>query len=169
MAGEGVILSDSILLVRRDLEGLPPPVPPPGFAVRTYREGDASVWTGIIGEAFPEFEWDEAKFEARFLQKPQFVQDRLFFVTRDPDDCPVGTAMAWVEDPKALDSGCVHWVAVLPSHQRRGIGRFLTLKVLEKFKALGLPKAHLWTERYRDGAIRMYEQLGFNRTDRNGT
>ena len=158
-------MSESVLLVRDDLEGLPRPVPPPGFGVRTYTDGDAAVWTRIIGAAFPEFEWDESKFEARFLQKPQFAWDRLFFATREEDGLAVGTAMAWVEDARVLDSGCVHWVAVLPDHQRKGIGRFLTLRVLDKFKELGLPKAHLWTERYRDGAIKMYERLGFRRTD----
>jgi len=158
-------MSRTILLVREDLEGVPPPVAPEGLALRTYRPGDASNWVRIIAEAFPEFEWDEQKFEARFLRQPQFSPEILFFVTQGVEGLPVGTGMAWVEDRKVLDSGCVHWIAVLPKCHRRGIGRYLTLTVLWKFKEQGLPKAHLWTEDYRAGAIRMYEEIGFRKAE----
>ena len=154
-------MSELILMTRRDLSGLPEPLLPDGYTVRTYQEGDEASWARIITAAFPEFHWDEAKFKAEFASQPQFRPEILFLAVHQATSEAVGTAMAWTEKPSERLAGCVHWVAVDPAHQGRGVGRLLTLRVLHRMKLDGLVRAYLHTEPYRTGAIAMYESLGF--------
>ena len=153
-------MAELVLMTRDDLFGLPEPVEPEGYTVRTYREGDEASWVRIITAAFPEFQWDEAKFKATFTSQSQFRPEILFFAVHQATSKAVGTAMAWTEAPSEREAGCVHWVAVDPGHQRRGLGRLLTLKVLHRMRQNGLVRATLHTEPYRGGAIKLYEGLG---------
>jgi mycothiol synthase len=58
-------------------------------------------------------------------------------------------------------SGNVHYVATHPDHRGKGLGRIVTVRVLQHLATLGLEDAFLLTDDYRLPALRLYLRLGF--------
>ena len=81
----------------------------------------------------------------RFVSQPCFDPAGFFFVTHRGDTA--GTAFAWVPEP-GTGRGVVHFVAVHPAHQRRGIGRALVRLVLARLRDVGA----WWLQRGAGGA-----------------
>lgn len=136
---------------------------PPGFRVRDYVPGDAATWTRIHEETgfydpLPaglhawEFGGDDDALAAR----------QLFVV--DEQGVDVATATAWLNDPaQGQVGGRIHWVAVVPSVQRRGVASALLGAICERFAMLGETAAYLTTDGHNVRAIALYEHLGFRR------
>ena len=61
--------------------------------------------------------------------------------------------------------GVLHWLAVMPEYQRRGLGKALALCVLRYHKEHGKTSVILKTEAYRDAAIKLYKDIGFVKCD----
>jgi ribosomal protein S18 acetylase RimI-like enzyme len=55
----------------------------------------------------------------------------------------------------------LHWVAVASGWRRRGIGRLLAQQACLEAIEAGASCVELYTERYRTGAVALYESLGF--------
>ena len=137
-----------------------PPVLPGGYAFRFYETGDAAHWARIETSVLEFDSEDDARrhFAEEFLPHEDELRRRCVFVLR-PDGLPIATATAWFseEHPARL-----HWVAVCPEEQGRGIGKAITLKVLEIFRELA-PAEPIWlfTQTWSRVAVKMYEKLGF--------
>lgn len=84
---------------------------------------------------------------------------------------PVGMVLAWCDKLAASkgvsDSklGRIHWLAVDPAYQGRGLGRFLVQAALQHHKARGRAHVYLSTEEDRDAAIHLYESIGFKQVE----
>jgi ribosomal protein S18 acetylase RimI-like enzyme len=52
-------------------------------------------------------------------------------------------------------------LAVDPGHQRRGLGRALALDSLRWLKRRGVDRAMVNTQEHNDGALSLYQHLGF--------
>jgi ribosomal protein S18 acetylase RimI-like enzyme len=85
----------------------------------------------------------------------------LFLVALDGADV-VGTAMAGYDGHR----GWVYFVAVHPSHRRKGIGAALMADVESGLHAEGCPKLNLQVRAGNTEAVAFYEQLGFDVEDR---
>jgi mycothiol synthase len=57
--------------------------------------------------------------------------------------------------------GEVGWTAVHPDHQNQGLGSALVSAVVRRFIRSGYSVIHLYTERWRLAALKMYLRLGF--------
>lgn len=155
-------------MTRLSLAHLPARVPlTPGISLRPMTGPDeAAAWTAVQRSA------------ERFETIGDTLFDREFGGAEDEDAIPVrcllaldtetgeavGTASAWHGgDPGARgrDWGRLHWVAVRPAYQRRGIARALVLECLYVLRALGHERAYLVTSTARTGAIALYTDLGF--------
>lgn len=77
-------------------------------------------------------------------------------------DTYIATAFAW-QDKEISSSGRLHWLAVLPQHRGKGIGRALCLCVIKFFKEQMKTSVSIKTEIYREKAIKLYESLGFRK------
>ena len=98
-------------------------------------------------------------FDCRYSSHPAlFREDGFFFISHN--NRYVATAFAWQEEPHT-SVGILHWLAVVPEYQRRGLGRALALCVLRYHKEHGKTSVSLKTEAYRDAAIKLYEDIGF--------
>ena len=76
-------------------------------------------------------------------------------------DAPVGTASAWYKnDHRGLDNGLIHWVAVRPNYQGKGLGKAVLACALEKL-SLWHERAMLGTQSKRLPAIALYLDIGF--------
>jgi ribosomal protein S18 acetylase RimI-like enzyme len=59
--------------------------------------------------------------------------------------------------------GAIQNLAVTPGHRGRGLGRALLLEALHGFRRAGLDRAGLEVTAQNDGAVRLYQRLGFRR------
>jgi GNAT superfamily N-acetyltransferase len=59
--------------------------------------------------------------------------------------------------------GAIQNLAVAPGHRGRGLGSALLLQALHGFQRVGLGRAGLEVTARNDGAVRLYERLGFRR------
>ena len=62
--------------------------------------------------------------------------------------------------------GWIHYLAVNPSYQRKGLGRQMMAAVEEKITALGCPKINLQVRADNMGVIQFYESIGYETEDR---
>lgn len=99
-------------------------------------------------------------FYSSIFRKPQFSNDGLFFVKHKNQY--IATVLAW-QDEEVTDVGRLHWLAVLPDHRGKGIGKALCLCILKFFKDHKKASTKLRTETFRDKAIQLYESVGFVR------
>ena len=74
--------------------------------------------------------------------------------------------MAWREVSKGSKWGRLHWLGVDPEHRRRGIARFLAVKVVQHLLSKGLDRIYLVTSYTYSKAIPLYKSIGFVETPR---
>lgn len=151
---------DTVTMERGDLENLPRFPLPTGFSLRPYRPGDRETWLAVWrdGETrssiasevhLREFGSDEAELARR----------QLFLCQGDE---AVGTISAWLNpDYKDGSYGRIHWVAIRPAWQGKGLAKPMLAAALHRLKELGHAKAYLVTQSYRPVAIKLYESVGF--------
>lgn len=146
----------------RDLAqvGTSPPVPE-GYSLRWYRPGDEDLWftiqksTGIYDPISPDLFTREFGDDTRMLSSRQCYLD-------DSNGRSVGTATAWVAGSgRSQTEGRLHWVAVIPEMQRRGLGTYLTRVVCGRLRELGADRAYLTTGSRNLAAVQLYLGLGF--------
>ena len=75
----------------------------------------------------------------------------------------VGVSALQVEDERM---GSIHWVYVLPEHQRKGIGTALVRHLESKAKEIGLKRLWLLTVGKAYWAVDFYKKLGYAPFDR---
>ena len=85
------------------------------------------------------------------------IKARLFFAKECGTNKLVGSCTAWMDN----EWGRVHWVAVLPEFQGRGIANNLMCECLSRLRVLGHRKAYLHTWSDRHIAIKLYKKFGF--------
>jgi hypothetical protein len=60
--------------------------------------------------------------------------------------------------------GGIQNIGITPPHRRRGVGSALIAAALAGFQQVGLPRAYLEVTCQNEPAVRLYKQLGFQRT-----
>ena len=144
-------------MLRDDLENVPDFDWPPGFSMRPFEAGDAQTWWDIHERADPLLAHRNGTHCQFFGADADELRARQYFIVA-PDGQPVGTATAWHD---SAELGRVHWVAIVPKFQGRGLAKPLISHVLQKLRELGHTRAILDTSRQRPRAIALYEKFGF--------
>ncbi len=84
----------------------------------------------------------------------------LFLV--DPSGVDIGTITAWHTDQLlGRDIGQIHWVAIIPSAQGRGLAKPMLSAACAVVRTHGYAEACLETDTRRVAAINLYLQGGF--------
>ena len=79
-----------------------------------------------------------------------------------PEGQDIGTATAWHQrDNRGRRWGVVHWVAVTPEYQGKGLSRPLLTACLNQMRKLQHRRARLMTQTPRIPAIKAYLRFGF--------
>jgi len=150
----------NVIMIRPHLEAIPEAPFPEGFGLRPMTREDVGLWTDIWRDAEPFLSISDDLFQREFGEDWPAIGRRCFLVT-DPRGCGVGTISAWRNrDFRGEDFGRIHWVAIRPAFQRRGLARAAlaaALRVLAQWHR----KAYLVTQTERLGAIRLYLDFGF--------
>jgi len=152
---------------RSTLESLPAAPLPEGFCFRTYEPGrsnqpdDRGIWVQLYRAAERYVEITPALFEREFYGDEAALEQRMLFLCRS-NGTAVGTSTAWYDDiAQRAEAGRVHWVAIHPDFQGRGLGRCLLAETLGVLRRLGHTSAYLMTSSARLPALSLYLSFGF--------
>ncbi|HWD41505.1 MAG TPA: ribosomal protein S18-alanine N-acetyltransferase [Fimbriimonas sp.] len=100
--------------------------------------------------------WSERSFRHE-VSHPQGI-----FLTAIADGEVVGYGGIWL----VIDEAHVTTLAVAPTHQRQGIGRWLLVELLNRARAKGMTCATLEVRASNEAAIALYKKLGFQESAR---
>lgn len=150
-----------VQMVRDHLENIPDFAPPEAFALRWYQPGDEQHWRRIHLAADLHNDITPGLFAQQFGNDARVLAERQAYLL-DPSGQPIGTATAWFNaDFAGARFGRVHWLAVLPGFQGRGLSKPLMTAVCTRLRELGHDRAYLSTATVCVPAIRLYHQFGF--------
>lgn len=135
---------------------------PEGFRVRGYRPGDEAAWAALEYEIGDFDTPEEARdyFAAVYGAHPRELARRCLFA-EDGQGRAVGTCTAWRDPRNAGTCASLHWLAVSPAYQGKGLGRALCRRTLEVFRDLGEFPVYIHTQPWSWKAVLLYLQEGF--------
>lgn len=145
---------------RRNLEDIPQHALPDGYSTRFYRPGDESSWSNIWSKADGYEVYDVDRFRSEFGNDLPSMERRCLFLI-DELGQEIGTATAWSDEDSTGSWARLHWIAISPEFQGRGLARPLLSAVLNLSRDLGFSRALLYTETVRIPAIKLYLDFGF--------
>jgi len=150
-----------LIMTRGHLDDIPEFAPPAGFSIRFWRSGDEAAWLRIHETAEPWRAVSPELYGRAFGRDAALLRQRQIFLL-NPAGKEIGTATAWFDDDfQGGRWGRVHWVAVTPEWQGRGLSRPLMTRVCRCLKESGHDRAYLKTSSARTAALRLYLRFGF--------
>lgn len=148
------------VIMERSLDDVPPHSPQKPTVIRPYESGDEAHWYDIHLEADKLSNITEGLFRSEFGLDREELSTRQFYLCHAGK--VIGTASAWHGTNYRDGSyGRVHWVAVRPSYQGRGLSKPLLCAVLQALTRLGHQRAYLTTSRLRPVAMGLYKSFGY--------
>lgn len=152
-----------VVMVRENLEVIPAHPLPSGYRFRTYKDGDDLNWAEIehaAGEfAAPEKALE--RFRKEFGERLAEMASRCFFLVHEESGRAIGTTTAWLDpDFRGRDYGRIHWVAIHPDFQGRGLSKPLVARAMQRL-AESHERAYLSTQTTSARAVGVYLDLGF--------
>ena len=152
------------LLMTREDSDFPVYKLPDGYSFCMYRDGMEEAWARIersVGE-FADEQIALSYFETEFLTDKEELYKRMVFMLDDASN-PVGTVCAWYGDTFGDVRQKLHWYAIAPVAQGRGLARPLLTKCMELFKELtGSTRSFLGFQTWSYQAARLYAHFGFS-------
>lgn len=139
---------------------------PEGYSFRMFKPGDETIWVELQSKADIYTHIDLNLFFREFVKSREELNRRMVFLCHL--DRVVGTATAWADDISGNpEVGRLHWVAIIPEYQGRGLSKPLLAFTLSLFPGLGYTSAFLLTNLVRFPAISLYLKVGFQPEVRN--
>lgn len=143
--------------MEREIVAVEPANFAPPYRLRDNESGDVATWLSLQASTgiYPPL---DAAFYGR--QFGSSVPGRQFFVMHG--EHAVATGTAWHGEPlRTPDWVRLHWIAVHPLYQRRGLGLMLCRHLLAVLRDLGCRGAYATTGSENLPAIALYRKLGF--------
>ncbi|MBA3945801.1 MAG: GNAT family N-acetyltransferase [Herpetosiphonaceae bacterium] len=149
-----------VWMLHRDLSRAPRFSLPPGYRMRFYHDGDLHTWLRI--QATDPFSVPTAETFARSMPGDTLhLAARVMFLV-DPLGADIGTITAWNNDHfNDCDIGQIHWVAIIPAAQGRGLAKPMLSAACDVLRTHGYAEACLETNTARIPALNLYPQFGF--------
>lgn len=150
---------------RAHLSDIPDYPLPEGYTLHWYEPGDERHWLAVqkVAEAYlpisPEL------FVDQYGSDTQLLHQRLFFL-RAASGATIATAAAWFAHGDPVGPvGLIHWVAITPEYQGRGLANPLMSIACQRLHQLGHTSARLTTSTARIPAINLYLKFSFRPID----
>jgi ribosomal protein S18 acetylase RimI-like enzyme len=146
----GFTVRERLHLLAHDLHRLPPL---PAVTLRRGRRIDRPAALAVDALSFEPF-WrlDDGGFDEAMGATPS----SRFRVAEDD-----GPVIGYAVSGRAGQRGFLQRLAVDPAVQRRGIGRALAIDGLRWMKRRGVDRAMVNTQEHNEGAVALYQHLGF--------
>jgi mycothiol synthase len=135
---------------------------PEGYELRTYQGGDEAAWLTIQNLADPVIpHGDFGEFLRRYLSA--LLPNGLFFAIDRACGEAVATAGALhnTRDGMFPFGGELGWVATIPAHQSRGLGRAVSAAATRRLIGAGYESIRVGTQDHRLPAIKLYLSMGY--------
>lgn len=151
----------AVWMIHANLARVPQIALPDGYRMRFYHNGDVRTWLRIQQAAEP-FSVPTAETFARAMPgDTSYLAARVMFLV-DPSGGDIGTITAWHNDQlTGRDIGQIHWVAIIPSAQGRGLAKPMLSAACAVLRAHGYAEACLETDTRRVAALNLYLPGGF--------
>ncbi len=149
-----------VMMTRENLDDIPRCPLPAGYSIRWYRPGDEGLWLTIQSLADKYTDVTSNLFKDEFGSDAGVLSERQCFLC-DGDGNEIGTASAWFGNHSGQLLGRVHWVAIVPQHQGKGLAKPLLASICDRLRSLGHGKTYLTTQTCRIPAINLYAKFGF--------
>jgi len=134
---------------------------PEGFGYRLMTEDDIPLWIDIQRDAEPYLDTEDDLFMKEFGNHLSEAWKRCYMIINSTGT-GVGIISAWWDDDfEGSPSGRLHWLAIRPAHQGKGLAKAATALVTRRFKN-EFCRAYLSTQSKRAAAIRIYERFGYS-------
>ena len=134
---------------------------PDDFSIEWYDTGFESFWIDIHVQSDLSNTFTKDLFVSQFGTDEPLLRERQCFLV-SPSGEKIGTTTAWFDDSyRDGHYGRIHWVAIVPPFQGRGLAKPLLSTALRRLKTLGYDKAYLITSTRRIAAINLYLHFGF--------
>lgn len=170
-----------VQMVRANLDNVPEFTLPAGFTLRWYEPADEAHWLRIhlaadpFNEITPELFRKQFGVDAERGLRPASADEPGSGVNpalRDlrqrqcymlaPTGEVVGTGTAWFNNNfEGARWGRVHWLAIMPEFQGRGLAKPLMTSICRRLGELGHEHVYLSTSTARHAAIGLYLKFGF--------
>jgi RimJ/RimL family protein N-acetyltransferase len=140
---------------------------PSGYAVRWFQPGDRATWVQVQQAAEKYATITPELFDKVYGTDVALLQMGIGFLV-DGTGKAIGTCSAWSDDNFATRvMGRVHWVAIVPEAQGRGLAKPMLSATCQRLCELGFAGAQLETSTARIPAINLYRKFGFQPIIRN--
>jgi GNAT superfamily N-acetyltransferase len=150
-----------VTMVREELEVIPRHILPTGYSLRAYCPGDEQLWLQVHERADLYNTFPPGLFFQEFGPARSVLEERQLYLC-DVHGEAIGTATAWFDgNYKGQVYGRVHWLAIVPDEQGKGLAKALMSAVCYRLRELGHRRAYLTTSTARVPAINLYLQFGF--------
>ena len=150
----------NVRMVRENLDDIPEYSLPAGYSIRWYRQGYEKHWQTVQSLADEYNRVTPDLFEEQFGSDTKLLSERQCFLC-DGKENIIGTATAWLDYQGKKSPGRIHWVAIVPQQQGRGLAKPLLTIVCNRLKELGHSETYLTTQTVRIPAINLYAKFGF--------
>lgn len=149
------------VLMKHNLTEIPHYEFPTNYQLQSFKQGDEKEWARIE-TATGEFDSEEQALE-RFTEEFQpYIDDfqkRSLFLINEAGE-KIGTITAWYGNHKSDTIGRLHWVAIIPEYQGKGLAKPMlssAMKLLAQFH----DEAYLTSQTTSYPAINLYLNFGF--------
>ncbi|MBR0576584.1 GNAT family N-acetyltransferase [Proteiniclasticum sp. BAD-10] len=137
-----------------------PPVLPPGFAFRPFQpQEDNALWAEIRNLAFTTYPSLTPESIASLYEGSTYLPGGMQFLLEG--ETPVAVIRAGLDSFEEEPAVNIGPVAVLPSHQGRGLGKVLLRHILAFAREEGFTTAVLSVNGANDSAVKLYTHEGF--------
>lgn len=139
---------------------------PEGYRIRMYRDGDLAEWLRIQ-RTDRYFQPTAATFAETLPGDTADLAARVMFLV-DPAGVDIGSVTAWRNSTVTdHEIGHIHWVAIVPQAQGRGLAKPMLSHAIERMRIFGYSEACLETNTIRVPALNLYLRFGFQPYPRN--
>jgi mycothiol synthase len=158
----------NLFLKNDDISSIPQLVVPEGYELigTPLEESEHEQLASCLSKAFgiQHGVWEASRIPKEFLEEKTVAKTfRLLHGKEDGSTTIAATASLRIIPDKYPGSGYMHWVAVHPGHQGRGLGTVVAIAVLlEARDVQGCATCVLETQDTSLPAIVTYERLGFH-------
>ena len=154
-------------MIRENLDNIPQYELPADCALQWYTKGYEKIWLAIHKATDKYHDFTDDFFANQFGPDENLLHQRQCYLF-DKDNIPFATATAWFDnDYNGNEYGRVHWVAITPSMQGKGLANPLLTIICNRLHQLGHKRVYLGTSTIRIPAINLYLKFGFKPHIRN--
>ena len=164
----------AVVMTRANAENFPAHALPEGYHFATFTPADETAWVQLqtVVTHVENEQQGRQIFREEFLQAgekvpcaecPGYAETvRRTVLVKDAAGNLVGAATLWMGDTFGETWQRVHWVAVHPDHQGKGLAKCMLARMLELYQELDCKTPiYLTTQTKTYRAVRIYAQMGF--------